>query len=257
MFGELIMLEIKNLTVSANDKIILKDFNLTINNNEIHALMGLNGTGKSTICKVLMGDDTYKVLSGEITYNNKNLLELDTTSRARMGLYLVNQNPIEIEGVKNSEMLKVALESIKNKHYNPIEFSKIINNVCEKLNIDKSFIHRGINESMSGGERKKNELMHLWVLEPNLILLDEIDSGVDIDNLNIITNSLKEYFETHNASMLIITHHTNILKTLKPNYVHILNNGTIIKTGDYKLAEEIEKYGYNRVNIVRKNQVYE
>lgn len=247
------MLEIKNLTVSVKDKIILKDFNLKINKNEIHALMGLNGSGKSTICKVLMGDSNYKVEEGSIIYKDIDLLKLDTTERARLGIYLVNQNPIEIEGVKNSEMLKVALESKLNKHIDIFEFSKMLNNVCEKINVDKSFIHRGINENMSGGERKKNELMHLWVLEPDLILLDEVDSGVDIDNLNIISNSLKEYFDSHSCSFLIITHHTNILKTLTPNYVHILNNGKIEKSGDYSLAITIENNGFIRTNKVSEN----
>ena len=238
------MLEIKNLTVSVKDKIILKDFNLKINKNEIHALMGLNGSGKSTICKVLMGDKNYKIENGSIFYKEIDLLKLDTTERARLGIYLVNQNPIEIEGVKNSEMLKVALESKLNKHIDVFTFSKKMNEVCEKINVDKSFIHRGINENMSGGERKKNELMHLWVLEPDLILLDEIDSGVDIDNLNIISESLKEYFDTHSCSFLIITHHTNILKKLTPNYVHILNEGKIEKTGDATLATTIENNGF-------------
>lgn len=247
------MLEIKNLTISVNEKIILKDFNLKINKNEIHTLMGLNGSGKSTICKVLMGDPNYKVESGTIFYKDIDLLKLNTTERARLGIFLVNQHPIEIEGVKNSEMLKVALESKLNKHIDIFEFSKKMNEVCEKIKVDKSFIHRGINENMSGGERKKNELMHLWVLEPDLILLDEIDSGVDIDNLNIISESLKEYFDTHSCSFLIITHHTNILKNLTPNYVHILNNGKIEQTGDYNLAINIENNGFIGTNKVSEN----
>lgn len=248
------MLEIKNLTVSVLDKIILKDFNLSINKNEIHTLMGLNGSGKSTICKVLMGDNNYKVESGSIFYKDIDLLKLDTVERARLGIFLVNQNPMEIEGVKNSEMLKVALEAKTGHHYNIFEFSKIMNNVCEKLNIDKSFIHRNINEGMSGGEKKKNELMHLWVLEPDFIILDEIDSGVDIDNLNIISESLLEYFNTHSCSMLIVTHHTNILEKLRPNYVHILSDGKITENGDYSLAEKIEKNGFNKANKVSENE---
>ena len=248
------MLEIKNLTVSVLDKIILKDFNLSINKNEIHTLMGLNGSGKSTICKVLMGDNNYKVVSGSIFYKDIDLLKLDTVERARLGIFLVNQNPMEIEGVKNSEMLKVALEAKTGRHYNIFEFSKIMNNVCEKLNIDKSFIHRNINEGMSGGEKKKNELMHLWVLEPDFIILDEIDSGVDIDNLNIISESLLEYFNTHSCSMLIVTHHTNILEKLRPNYVHILSDGKITENGDYSLAEKIEKNGFNKANKVSENK---
>ena len=248
------MLEINNLTVKVLNKIILKDFNLNIKTKEIHTIMGLNGSGKSTICKVLMGDPNYEVVSGSIIYNGKNLLELDTTERARLGLFLVSQNPIEIPGVKNSEMLKVALESKLNKHISIFEFSRLMNSVCERINLDKSFIHRNINEGMSGGEKKKNELIHLWVLEPNFIILDEIDSGVDIDNLNIISNSIKEYYNTHEVSILIITHHTNILKTLKPNYVHILNEGKIKITGDYSLAETIENNGYNSINLVSESK---
>ena len=251
------MLKISNLTVSVNDKIILKDFNLHIKENEIHTLMGLNGSGKSTICKVLMGDPNYKVECGNVFYKGIDLLKLDTTERSRLGIFLVSQNPIEIPGVKNSEMLKVALESKTGEHISIFEFSKIMNDICEKLKIDKSFIHRNINEGMSGGEKKKNELMHLWVLKPNLILLDEIDSGVDIDNLNIISDSLKEYSLLYDCSFLIITHHTNILKKLTPNYVHILSEGKIIETGDYELANNIENNGYNRTNNARKNEYNE
>lgn len=244
------MLSIKNLTVSVENKTILKNFNLEINANEIHTLMGVNGSGKSTICKVLMGDPQYKVDEGSIFYKDVDLLKMDTTERARNGIFLVNQNPIEIEGVKNSEMLRMALEAKTGKNVDIFSFSKLMNNICEKIKVDKSFIHRGINENMSGGERKKNELMHLWVLEPDLILLDEIDSGVDVDNLNTITESLKEYFDTHSCSFLIITHHTNILKKLVPNYVHILENGEIVKTGDYTLAENIENNGFTGTNKV-------
>ena len=244
------MLSIKNLTVSVENKTILKNFNLEINANEIHTLMGVNGSGKSTICKVLMGDPQYKVDEGSIFYKDVDLLKMDTTERARNGIFLVNQNPIEIEGVKNSEMLRMALEAKTGKNVDIFSFSKLMNNICEKIKVDKSFIHRGINENMSGGERKKNELMHLWVLEPDLILLDEIDSGVDVDNLNTITESLKEYFDTHSCSLLIITHHTNILKKLVPNYVHILENGKIVKTGDYTLAENIENNGFTGTNKV-------
>lgn len=248
------MLEIKNLTVKVLDKVILNKFNLYIKKQEIHTIMGLNGSGKSTICKVLMGDSNYKVISGSIFYNGKDLLKLDTTERAKLGLFLVSQNPIEIPGVKNSEMLKIALENKLNKHISIFEFSKIMNEVCERINLDKSFIHRNINEGMSGGEKKKNELMHMWVLEPNFIILDEIDSGVDIDNLNIISNSIKEYFNTHEVSILIITHHTNILKTLKPDYVHILENGNIKTSGDYSLAECVENNGYSSINKISESK---
>ena len=244
------MLKINDLTVSVDGKKILNNFNLDIKKNQIHALMGLNGSGKSTVCKVLMGDPRYHVESGTITYKGHDLLNMDTTKRAQLGLFLINQTPIEIEGVKNSEMLRLALESKTGKSVNIFDFSKLMNSIVDKLKLDKSFIHRGINENMSGGERKKNELMHLWVLEPELVLIDEIDSGVDVDNLKIISESLKEYFDNHSSSFLIITHHTDILEQLTPNYVHIIDNGTIVKTGDISLAYDIEKKGFNSTNKV-------
>jgi len=240
------MFVIKDLTVKVQDKIILNDFNLTIKDAEIHSLMGINGAGKSTICKVIMGDDSYKVLKGSIHYNNINILELNTTERARLGIYLVNQNPIEIEGVSNSEMLRTALGEKLNKHIDIFEFNKKVEEVCMLLNLDKSFIHRGINEGMSGGERKKNELLHLFLLEPNFILLDEIDSGLDIDSFNIVIEALNTYLNSHKAKVLIITHNTKLFKKLKPDYVHILKDGNIIKSGDISLAEELEKFGFQK-----------
>lgn len=238
------MLSIKNLTVKVLDKIILKDFNLTINEKEIHALMGINGSGKSTICKVILGDPNYEVISGSIYFNNRNILELDTTQRARLGIYLVNQNPIEIEGVSNSEMLRTALGEKLGHHIDIFEFNKKVEETCKILNIEKSFIHRGINEGMSGGERKKNELLHLFILEPSFIILDEIDSGLDLDNLNIVLKALNTYLENHNAEVLIITHNPKVLEQLKPDYVHFIMNGTIEKSGDINVVKQIEKEGF-------------
>lgn len=241
------MLKIENLTVKVLDKIILKDFNLTINNKEIHALMGINGAGKSTICKVLLGDSNYEIVNGSIIYNDIDLLTLNTTERARKGLYLINQSPIEIEGVTNSEMLRTALGEKTGKHVDIFEFNKKIEQACSILKIDKTFIHRGINEGMSGGERKKNELLHLWILEPSLIILDELDSGLDVDSLKTLSNALNQYLETHDASLLIITHHTSILEYLKPDIVNLLSNGKIVKSSDYSLALEIEKEGFDSI----------
>lgn len=241
------MLEIKDLTVKVLDKIILDKFNLKIETNEIHTIMGVNGAGKSTICKVILGDPNYEVISGSITFNNENILELDTTLRARMGIYLINQSPIEIEGVTNSEMLRTALGEKTGKQVDIFEFNKKVMEACEILKLDKSFIHRGINEGMSGGERKKCELLHLFILEPTFIMLDELDSGLDVDSLKVVSNALKKYLETHDAALLIITHHNSILEYLKPNYVHFLTDGSIKKTGTYKLAKEIEKNGFSNI----------
>ncbi len=238
------MLKIKKLNVSIGDKEILKDFNLDIDDGTIVALMGPNGIGKSTICKVIMGDTNYTINSGSITYNNEDLLSMDTVQRSRKGIYLLNQNPIEIEGVSNAEMLRSALEEKTGEHISFFQFNKEITKICEKLEIPTSFIHRGINEGMSGGEKKKNELLHLYMLKPNLVLLDELDSGLDVDSLKVIASNLKEYMNP-NVSMLIITHHTSILEYLKPDKVCVMKNGTIVKEGDASLADYIENNGYS------------
>ena len=233
------MLTIKNLSVSVGEKEILKDFNLTVNEKEVHAIMGPNGIGKSTICKTIMGDPNYIVTSGSIFYNDTDLLKLNVSERARLGIYLLNQSPIEIPGVSNAEMLRLRLNENNPNPISIFDFNKKMTSICEKLDIPKSFIHRGINEGMSGGERKKNELLHLWMLEPSLIILDELDSGLDIDSLKTVTNSLNEYLETHpKASILLVTHHEPL---------HIMKDGHIIKSGDLSLAKEIENQGYKNI----------
>ncbi|MCH5167162.1 MAG: Fe-S cluster assembly ATPase SufC [Erysipelotrichales bacterium] len=242
------MLEIKDLTVSINGKTILENFSLNINKNEIVTLMGPNGIGKSTICKVIMGDTNYKVENGSITYNGEDLLSMDVVTRSQKGIYLVSQNPIEIEGVTNADMLRTALECKTGEHTNFFEFNKKVTEICKKLNIPASFIHRGVNEGMSGGEKKKNELLHLYILEPKLIILDELDSGLDVDSLKELTMSFKDYMNEE-ISILVITHHISILEYLKPDHVHILKNGRIIKSGNYELAKEIEKNGFSAYEV--------
>jgi len=242
------MLQIKNLTASVEDKVIISDFNLTINDGEIHVLMGQNGVGKSTICKILLKDENYNINSGDIIFNGVKLNDLSTTEVARLGLYLVNQNPIQIEGVTNAEMLRTTLSEITGERVGIFEFNKKLETICENLNIPKSFIHREINVGMSGGERKKNELMHLWMLEPKFIILDEIDSGLDVDALKKVCESIKLYHKEFNPSILIITHHNKILEYLNPSKVHVLAEGKIIKSGDISLAKEIEKNGFNSLN---------
>ena len=242
------MLTIKNLSVSVGEKEILKDFNLTINEKEVHAIMGPNGIGKSTICKTIMGDPNYIVTSGSIIYNDTDLLKLNVSERARLGIYLLNQSPIEIPGVSNAEMLRLRLNENNPTPISIFDFNKKMTSICEKLDIPKSFIHRGINEGMSGGERKKNELLHLWMLEPSLIILDELDSGLDIDSLKTVTNSLNEYLETHpKASILLVTHHEPLLTMLNASHIHIMKDGRIIKSGDLSLAKEIENQGYKNI----------
>lgn len=245
------MLSIKNLTVKINDKTILHDFNLDINDGEIVTLMGPNGVGKSTICKVIMGDPTYEVISGSIFYNNIDLLSLSTDERSRQGIFLLAQNPIELEGITNAEVLRSALECKTGEHVNIFDFNKKITHICEKLNIPVEFIHRGVNEGMSGGEKKKNEILHLYVLEPKLVLLDELDSGLDVDSLKSLSASLMDY-KDETVSILIITHHTNILEYIKPDKVSILSGGSIVKEGDASLAREIETSGFSAYEVSEK-----
>lgn len=238
------MLKIENLSVKINDNTILNDFNIDIKQGEIHGIMGQNGTGKSTICNTIIGKPAYEVVSGSIVFDSKDLLKLDITERARAGIYLINQMPLEVPGVTNAEMLRIAISERTGEVVNLFEFNKRLEEVCDMLKIPRDFIHRGINEGMSGGERKKNELLHLWMLEPKFIILDELDSGLDLDSIKIVVESIKDYQEKYNASVLIITHDPKLLKLLNVKFVHILKQGKVIETGDLSLASKLEKEGY-------------
>lgn len=243
------MLNIKNLIVKIENKLVLNSFSLDINEGEIHVIMGPNGSGKSTLNKVIMGDPDYKVLSGDITYNKKNLLKLKVDERAKEGIFLAMQHPTEIEGITNSDFLRTTLNIKNNKITNLYDFIKKMDNYTKDLNMQESMIHRSINKGFSGGEKKKNEILQLKLLEPKLILLDEIDSGLDIDSLKLVGENIKQYREKNkDTALLIVTHHTDILKYLKPDFVHIMLNGKIIKSGDFKLATQIEKDGYRGIN---------
>lgn len=238
------MLELKNVCINALDKEIIKNFNLTIKDGEIHALMGPNGVGKSTICKAIMKSPEYQIREGHIIFYGNDITNYDTTSISKLGIYYISQNPIAIEGVTNAEMLRMALNARREEHINIFDFNKKCNEICEKIDLPKSFLHRAINDGMSGGEKKKNELLHLWMLEPRMILLDEIDSGLDVDALRIVSSSIMEYYKEKKPSILIITHHNEILNVIKPDYVHVIKDGSIVKSGDNTLAEAIEKNGF-------------
>ncbi len=242
------MLQIKNVSVKADNKEILKDFNLDINDGETHALMGHNGVGKSTICRAILKDPNYEITNGSISYQGKDLKDLTTTEIARLGIMMISQSPIAIEGVTNAEMLRLALSEKAGEHIDIFKFSKEAKAICEKLSIPESFLHREINNGMSGGERKKNELLHIWMLKPSFLILDEVDSGLDVDALKIVANSIKEYQSETNCSILLITHNPKLLDILKPDYVHILDDKKIVKTGDYHLAEEIDKKGFQKIS---------
>ena len=242
------MLTIKNLSVVADNKEILENFNLNINDGETHCIMGPNGVGKSTICRAILKDPNYEVTKGTITYKDKDLKDLTTTDISRLGIMMIAQTPIAIEGVTNAEMLRLAISEKTQERVDIFEFAKEAKAICEKLNIPQNFLHREINNGMSGGERKKNEMLHIWMLKPSFLILDEVDSGLDVDALKIVANSLKEYQSETNCSILLITHNPKLLDILKPDYIHILKDKKIIKTGDASLAEEIEKTGFKEIS---------
>lgn len=243
------MLKIKDLTVVADNKIILNKLNLDIETGKIWAIMGPNGVGKSTICKVLLKDPNYLIKQGSIIYNGKIINDLSTDQRAKLGLFLIAQTPTAIEGVQNSEMLRMAIANRTGKAVDILSFHKEIKEVCQKLDIPNDFIHRDINAGMSGGERKKNELMHLWMLKPEFIILDEIDSGLDVDAFKIVMKSLKDYYKKYHPSILIITHNTKVFKYLKPDGISILEDGKIIKTGTEELANIIDENGFEAFKV--------
>jgi len=242
-------LKIENLTVSIENKIILKNFNLEINSGEIHVLMGPNGIGKSTLTKVIMGDPSYKIEEGSIYYNDKLLNEMNVDERSRLGIFLGMQLPPEIEGVTNADFLRSAVSVREKDDFKLFEFIKSLDNTVNKLSMNESMIHRGINQGFSGGERKKNEILQMYVLKPSLIMLDEIDSGLDVDSLKIVGNSVMEYFKEYNPGILLITHYERLLDYIKPTHVHVINEGKIIKTGDHKLVKEIEKNGFKDISV--------
>ena len=248
------MLEVKRLTASVSDKKILEDFSIKIKTGEIHAIMGPNGTGKSTLSKVIMGSDEYQVLSGDILFENKSIKALDVDERARLGIFLSMQNPVSIEGITNSEFIKSAINSRRDTPVGLYEFIKDVESISEQLDLNKDMIHRNVNVGASGGERKKNEIFQMKMLKPKFIILDELDSGLDIDSLKIVCKNINMYLEENpKTSVLIITHYPRILQYIKPDYVHIMNEGHIIKTGDYNLALEVEKNGYTEINNLEKS----
>jgi len=240
------MLKIENLDVSIDNKKILNNFNLIINDGEIHAIMGPNGVGKSTLSRVIMGDSNYKVLNGNIIFDGDNIIPLSTDERAKKGIFLAMQYPMEIEGVSNQDFLRTAMSAVNNKRVGLYDFILKCEKGSEELSMNKELIHRSLNVGFSGGEKKKNEVLQIKLLSPKFIILDELDSGLDIDSLRIVGENIRKYKEENpNISILIITHHPKILEYLNPDYVHILSDGKIIKTGDYSLAFDIEKNGFN------------
>ena len=242
------LLKIEHITASIGDKQIIKDFNLIVNESEIHVIMGPNGSGKSTLSKIMAGHPSYTVNSGNMFFNNQNLLDLSPETRAHEGLFLAFQYPIEIAGVTNYDFLRIAYNQkqkyLKQPELDPLEFMALTQTLLKKLKIKNEFLNRNLNEGFSGGEKKRNEILQMILLNPKLVILDEIDSGLDIDALKIICDGIKENLDKK-SSLIVITHYPRILKYLKPTFVHIMINGKIIKTGNLELVDYLEKEGYN------------
>jgi Fe-S cluster assembly ATP-binding protein len=242
------MLDIKNLHATVGDKEILKGITLTVNPGEVHAVMGPNGSGKSTLAQVLAGHPAYEVTSGSVTYEGQDLLALDPEVRAQQGIFLAFQYPVEIPGVSNAYFLRSAYNSIRQAHglgeVDPIEFLDYMQKKLELVDMDIEMLSRSVNMGFSGGEKKRNEILQMAVLEPKLALLDETDSGLDIDALRIVANGVNALKRPDNAT-IVVTHYQRLLNYIVPDFVHVLARGRIVKSGDKSLALELEAKGYD------------
>jgi Fe-S cluster assembly ATP-binding protein len=242
------MLKIENLHVRVDDKPILKGISLDIKPGEVHAIMGPNGSGKSTLSHVLAGRAGYEVTDGTVSYLGRNLLEMKPEERAREGVFLAFQYPVEIAGVSNIYLLKAALNAIR-KHrglseVDAMDFLKLVKEKIKAVNLDEQFLYRGVNEGFSGGEKKRNEIMQMLLLEPKLALLDETDSGLDIDALQVVAKGVNSLRSPERA-IVLVTHYQRLLDYIVPDHVHVLANGRIIKSGGKELAHELESKGYS------------
>ena len=244
-----IMIQLQNLKASVNDKSILNGLNLEIKSGEVHAIMGPNGSGKSTLANILSGKSGYDV-SGSLKYEGKNLQEIPIEERAQKGIFLAFQYPLEIPGVNTTNFLKTSLNSIRKakgeKELDTLNLLKLIKEKASELNIDEKFLSRQLNVGFSGGEKKKNEILQMKLLEPKLAILDETDSGLDIDALRIVADGVNSHKNKNNA-FLIITHYQRLLDYIKPDFIHVLSKGKIIKTGCAELGQELEKTGYENL----------
>ncbi len=242
------MLEIKNLRASIGDKEILRGIDLTVNAGEIHAVMGPNGSGKSTLAQVLAGHPGYEVTEGEVLYDGKNLLEMDPEVRAQEGIFLAFQYPIEIPGVTNAYFLRSAYNEIRKSkgmtELDPLEFLDLMEEKTKIVDMDPAMMNRSVNTGFSGGEKKRNEILQMAVLEPRLAILDETDSGLDIDALKVVSNGVNA-LRSPDKAMIVVTHYQRLLNYIVPDFVHVLANGRIVKSGGKELALELEAKGYD------------
>lgn len=246
------LLEARGLRATVNGVEILKGIDLTVRSGEIHAIMGTNGSGKSTLAKVLAGHNAYEVTDGSVTFEGNNLFDLEPEERARAGLFLAFQYPIEIPGVANSHFLRLAYNTVQaqrgKEELDPLEFEDFVREKMKLLEMNPDFLDRGVNEGFSGGEKKRNEILQMALLEPRLAILDETDSGLDIDALRIVTNGVNQLANKDNA-IILVTHYQRLLNYIVPDYVHVMESGRIIKTGGKELALELETRGYDWVSV--------
>ena len=250
------MLEIRDLHAGIDGKEILKGIDLKVNKGEIHAIMGPNGSGKSTLAKVLAGHPQYEVIAGEIFYEGRNLLEMSPDERAREGLFMAFQYPIEVPGVSNAQFLRLAYNE-KQKHrgeeeLDPLEFKDLLKERAKVVEMDASFMTRSVNEGFSGGEKKRNEILQMAVLEPKLAILDETDSGLDIDALRVVANGVNQLLTPNNA-IIVVTHYQRLLNYIVPDFVHVLADGRIAREGGKELALELESKGYDWIKTPPEN----
>jgi len=242
------LLQISNLHATVDGTEILRGLDLTVNAGEVHAIMGPNGSGKSTLAHVLAGREDYEVTDGEVLYRGRNLLEMEPEERAREGVFLAFQYPVEIPGVNNAYLLKAALNSVRQARGEPeidaIDFLKLVRSKMSLMQMDQSFLNRGVNEGFSGGEKKRNEILQMSVLEPALCLLDETDSGLDIDALKVVAGGVNA-LRSHDRAIVMVTHYQRLLDYIEPDAVHVLSRGRIVRSGDKHLALELEERGYD------------
>ena len=246
-----LLLEIKNLKVSIEDNVILNDLNLKVQKGEIHAIMGPNGSGKSTFSKVVAGHPAYSILEGDIVFQGNSVIDLSPEERSHLGIFLAFQYPIEIPGVSNEDFLRLSYNAkqrfLNRPEIDPIEFLEIVTDKMKLVNMSLSFLNRNVNEGFSGGEKKRNEILQMILLDSKICILDETDSGLDIDALKIISNGINN-FMTNEKGIILITHYQRLLDYINPTYVHVMQNGKIIKTGSSELAKELEEKGYQWLN---------
>ena len=238
-------LEIKDLYVKIEDKEILKGLDLVINSDETHVIMGPNGIGKSTLSNVIMGNPIYKIEKGSIIYDGVDITNLTTDERARLGLFLSFQSPVELEGVTTADFLKTAV-SAKEENFKILKFAKEVEQTMQKLDMNKEFLTRPLNNGFSGGEKKKMEILSMYMLKPDMVILDEIDSGLDVDSLKKIGEMTTNYKKEQKCGLLLITHYHRLLDYITPDYVHVMKNGKIVKTSDASLVSIIEEEGYEK-----------